>query len=66
MEDPQFSSEEEEGSISQENEDSNLPSGIDSEEDVIIVHKDVKKTHCLTTTTSSIYRPPPPSSTGPA
>ena len=53
MEDPQFSSEEEEGSISQENEDSNLPSGIDSEEDVIIVHKDVKKTHCLTTTTSS-------------
>ena len=48
MADPQFSSEEEEGSISPDNDDSNLPSGVDSEEDVIIVHKDVKKTHCLT------------------
>ena len=54
MEDPQFSSEEEEGSISQDNDDdSRLPSGIDSEEDVIIVHKDVKKSHCLTTTTTT-------------
>ena len=42
MEEPQFSSEEDEGSISQDNDDSNLPSGLDSEEDVIIVHKDVK------------------------
>ena len=33
-------------------DDSQPPSGIDSEEDVIIVHKDVKKSHCLTNTSS--------------
>jgi len=50
LEDPQFSSEEEEGSISQDTHD-NVPYGIDSEEDVVIVHKDFKNSCGLNSAT---------------
>lgn len=46
------SSEEDEGSISQDAV-SNVPDGIDSEEDIIIVHKDVKKTAGLVSSTEA-------------